>query len=73
VDEVLGRIVPWEEAVEAMVRGFSETLCLRLAPGSLSVAELKRAGELRKSKYAAEGWTYGIRRSSTENPPEGCG
>ena len=66
----LGRIQPsleqrystvtWEEAAQAFIAAFSETLDLHLEPGELSPAEVARAEELVQEKYAHPIWTERI-------------
>jgi lipoate-protein ligase A len=56
MESVLGRAVGWDEAAEAMQRGFAEALNLRLVIGELSAAERADAERLRVEKYAAEAW-----------------
>ena len=57
VAEVCGREVSWNEAVNAMTRGFAEALNLTLVESSLSEWEREHAAQLRAEKYAAEEWT----------------
>jgi lipoate-protein ligase A len=60
VENVLHHIVSWEEAAEAFVAAFSETLDLNLALSELSASELTRAEELIQEKYAHPSWTERI-------------
>jgi lipoate-protein ligase A len=55
--ELLGREVLWEEAAEAVARGFTETFGIEFQRGALSEAEKTRAGELARGKYGTEEWT----------------
>ncbi len=55
---VLGRVVPFAQAVEALVRGFSEELNLHLEPGELSPHELTLVQQFRREKYTAEAWNF---------------
>jgi lipoate-protein ligase A len=57
VEDVLGRPVTWDEAVDAMVLGFSEMLNLQLKPGALMSEEMEQAARLRAGKYVTRGWT----------------
>jgi lipoate-protein ligase A len=57
VEEALGRRVTWDEALEAMVLGFSRALQVGLNPGVLTESERRCAEDLRTSKYAADEWT----------------
>lgn len=56
----LGREVTFEEAVQAMARGFTRVLDLNLVEDQLSPLELDRASELRSEKYGAESWAHRI-------------
>src|SRR5512143_1457555 len=51
VQTALGRDVSWDEAAQAIIRGFERELGLRLEPGDLSQSEQQRAGELVEKKY----------------------
>ena len=55
---VLGRVVPFAQVVEALVRGFSEALNLYLEPGELSGHELALVQRFRREKYIAEAWNF---------------
>jgi lipoate-protein ligase A len=55
--ELLGREVSWQEAADALVRGFSETLGISFRPGELRREEKTRAGELARVKFGSEAWT----------------
>jgi lipoate-protein ligase A len=55
---VLGRVVPFAQVVEALVRGFSEGLNLHLEPGELSGHELALVQQFRREKYTAEAWNF---------------
>jgi len=57
LEEALGKAVSYDEAVSAMMRGFSESLNLELVQGELSDGERQRAAELVQSVYAADEWT----------------
>ena len=56
VEWVLGRAVSFDEAAEAMARGFASALNVELVPGDLSPQERAWADELRQSKYATDEW-----------------
>jgi lipoate-protein ligase A len=56
VETVLGRVVSWEAAAEAMAQAFEQTLNLELLPGELTPAELARADELVETRYANPEW-----------------
>jgi lipoate-protein ligase A len=55
---VLGRVVPFGQVVEALVKGFSEALNLHLGPGELSEHELALVRQLKWEKYTAEAWNF---------------
>lgn len=57
VEMVCGREIAWETAAEAFVRGFREALAIRFEEGQPSAAELERARELARQKYAHPDWT----------------
>jgi lipoate-protein ligase A len=57
VESILGRVVDWESAAQAFVRAFEAELGLTFELGELSAAELARADELVKEKYAHPSWT----------------
>lgn len=56
LEEAIGRVIAWEEAVEAMRNGFQQTFDLDFEPASLTEEETARANELRASQYADESW-----------------
>jgi lipoate-protein ligase A len=60
IEAELGRQVSWDEAVLAFVSAFQQELAIKLSPGSLSTAELARAGELIRVKYGDREWTERI-------------
>ena len=55
---VLGRVVPFDQVVEALVKGFSGALNLSLEPGELSEHELALVQRFRREKYTAEAWNF---------------
>ena len=59
VKDVLGRSVEWEEAAQAFMAGFSETLNLELIDGEPSPEELAEADRLEREQYANPDWTRG--------------
>jgi len=52
VESALGRLVTWNQAAEAYVAAFRETLQLDLRAGEVIPAEQERARELEETKYA---------------------
>jgi len=60
VEEALGRLISWSQAVEALTAGFAEALNLRLEPGKLTEEEQRLTERLRAKKYAADKWTRRI-------------
>jgi lipoate-protein ligase A len=55
---ILGRVVPFAQVVEALVKGFSEGLNLHLEPRELSEHELALVQQFRREKYTAEAWNF---------------
>ncbi len=60
VQDALGRPVSWDEAVDAMITGFSQMLNLRLELGELTGSELGEAEKLRSQKYGSDDWTFRV-------------
>ncbi|MBN2148502.1 MAG: lipoate--protein ligase family protein [Anaerolineales bacterium] len=60
VQEVLGQPVTWQQAAEAFISAFQNTLNLELLPAELTPAEHERAAQLVKEKYAHPDWTERI-------------
>lgn len=56
LEEVLGRAVPFQEAAQALARGFAGALNLRLEPGDLTSQERSLAERLRRERYASDDW-----------------
>jgi lipoate-protein ligase A len=56
LEQVLGRPVPFEEAAQALARGFDGALDLRLESAELSDYEHSLAERLRREQYAADSW-----------------
>lgn len=54
---LLGRDVGFSEAESAMAAGFSAALDASLAEGSPTAAEIERAGEIARAKFADPAWT----------------
>lgn len=57
VEEGLGRRVTWQEAGDAFVGGFSETLNIEFAEGELSEVEKTAAERWMAERYAGAAWT----------------
>lgn len=57
LQEVTGKLIPWQQAAQAFAAAFERSLNLRLTVASLTPAELARAEELVESKYAHSDWT----------------
>jgi lipoate-protein ligase A len=57
IEDLLQRRVAWEEAAEAVQAGFSQGLGMHFDQGELSPAEVRRADELKRQRYAHPGWT----------------
>jgi lipoate-protein ligase A len=58
LESALGRRIERDEAVEALVVGFSTALNLTLDRGGLTPEEQSWVAELREYKYANEIWTW---------------
>jgi lipoate-protein ligase A len=56
LEQVLGRRVSFDEAAQALTRGFAQALNLRLEPGQLSDDERSLVERLRRDQYANERW-----------------
>ncbi len=56
--QVAGRLVPFDEAVQALAAGFAEALHLELARGEPTDWERQQTNRLRKEKYGAEEYTF---------------
>jgi len=56
LQEVLGRTVSYEEARDALTRGFTAGLGLTLTPGGLTPAEQEEAARLLSEKYGNDEW-----------------
>lgn len=57
VEAVIGRIVSFEAAADAMAQGFARALDVELAAGQLTPQENRWADELRQGRYGLEEWT----------------
>ncbi len=57
LDEVVGRVVPFDEAVDALTQGFGRALNLEFRPGELSQFEREAAEDL-MSRYIGDEWTH---------------
>lgn len=57
VEQVLGRKVTWDEAAQAFVQAFQQTLNIQLLLAELSAEERECAQGLVKEKYGNLGWT----------------
>lgn len=55
--DLLGREVAWQEAADAVCRGFAETFGISFRREALSEEEQTRAGELEREKYGNDEWT----------------
>ena len=60
VEELLGRPVPWQQAADAFIEGFSSALSLGLDLESPTKAEYQLAETLVSSRYNHTGWTERI-------------
>ncbi|MGE5603202.1 MAG: biotin/lipoate A/B protein ligase family protein, partial [Nitrososphaerales archaeon] len=57
VEELLGRVVTYEEAVDAMAAGMVEALGIELVPGELTRQERAWTRDLVRDKYQHDLWT----------------
>jgi lipoate-protein ligase A len=60
LEEALGRVVSFEEAAQALARGFAGALSLHLEAASLTDYERELAERLRRDQYAADAWNRRI-------------
>jgi lipoate-protein ligase A len=60
LEELLGREVSWQEAAEAVCRGFSETFEIAFQREGLTAAEKTRAVGLAREKFANNAWTLRV-------------
>lgn len=58
VEGALGRRISWDQAAQAFIEGFKETLNLNLIPSGLSKDEIKLTEELARNKFSNDEWTY---------------
>jgi len=56
VEQVLGRVIPWDEAAKAFQAAFQEILNLDLIPAELTLQEKTRTSELVRVKYGHPSW-----------------
>lgn len=56
VEQVLGRVVSWDEAAQVFGSSFAETFDLMLVEGDLTPDEVARADALRAGQYASPEW-----------------
>ncbi|MGB7538960.1 MAG: biotin/lipoate A/B protein ligase family protein [Anaerolineales bacterium] len=57
LDDLLGRKVSWQEAADAVTRGFAETFEIDFRQEELTEKEKTRAGDLARGKYGTDEWT----------------
>lgn len=56
-EDILGRAIAWEEAANAFIQAFEQSLNLELVRDEISSGELSRAQELVEEKFANPKWT----------------
>jgi lipoate-protein ligase A len=56
LESALGKVISWQEAVEATVEGFQETFNLIFDTTTLTPAEQARAEALRVEQYTSDAW-----------------
>ena len=57
VEELLGRVVSYDEAVDAMSAGMVEALGIELVPGDLTEQERSWTADLVRDRYKHDSWT----------------
>jgi lipoyl(octanoyl) transferase len=57
VEEILGRVMPWESAAQVFIQAFEKTQNLKLEQSGLTEGEAARADELTVVKYGHDSWT----------------
>ncbi len=57
LETALGRVVTWDEAADAFVKGFSQALGVSFIESELNEEELALVEKLRREKYAGDTWT----------------
>jgi len=62
----LGAPLPWQQAAQAFIQAFEATLNLELTEQQPTAAEMRRAEELARKKYAASAWTETGRRTADQ-------
>ena len=60
VEELLGRPVTYDQAVEAMTAGMAEALGIDFIPGELTEQERAWTAELMRDKYQHDSWTLRV-------------
>jgi len=58
LENAIHRLVAWQQASDAFIKGFQEALQIKLIPSELDSRELKRAEELLVDKYGNEKWNH---------------
>ena len=56
IEMILGEKIPWEQAAQAMVRGFEQELNIEFIIGELTENEIRDVKILEKEKYGCENW-----------------
>lgn len=57
LEEALGRPISWEQAAQALIKGFAQALGLRFQQAELTPQEQEKVYRLREEKYTSEEWT----------------
>lgn len=60
VEGALGKRISWDDAAQAFIEGFKESLNIGLIPSELSKDELELAETLVREKYSDDDWTLKI-------------
>lgn len=55
--DALDEMISWEQAANAIIRGFSEQFELDLQPGELTADEIQKQDEFEREVYGTDAWT----------------
>ena len=58
VNELLGRLMTYDEAIDAFQMGFEKGLNIKLQPFKLSEAQLSEIKRIQKERYANDEWNF---------------
>ena len=60
VETVLGYLVTWEQAAQAMAGAFQDAFSLEFEQTPLTSGEVQTASDLQQKKYAHSSWTQRV-------------